>query len=135
MKTKIRSLTLIAALATSAALPLGAFGQVVSESTTTTSNGTVSDFSPDSIVVHSESAAEPIHYSYSKQTTVVDEAGNPVDVSIVKTGVPVQVYYEGTGEHMVARKIVVHKVQTTSDAAPVVVEKKSTTTTTTTESH
>lgn len=134
MKTTIQSLSIAAALAASAALPLAAFGQVATETTTTTSNGTVSDFSPDSIVVHTESAAEPIHYSYSKQTTVVDEAGNPVDVSIVKSGVPVQVYYEGTGDHMIARKIIVHKVQTTSDAAPVVVEKKSTTTTTT-ESH
>lgn len=134
MKTTIHSLSIAAALGAFAALPVGAFGQVTSETTTTTSNGTVSDFSPDSIVVHTESASEPVHYSYSKQTTVVDEAGNPVDVSVVKSGVPVQVYYEGTGEHMTARKIIVHKVQTTSDAAPVVVEKKSTTTTTT-ESH
>ena len=135
MKTTSRFFGALATFAVAAALHTSAFGQVVAESTTTTTNGTVSDFSPDSIVVHSETASEPIHYAYSKQTTVVDEAGNPVDVSIVKSGVPVQVYYEGTGEHMIARKIIVHRVHTTtdSDAAPVI-EKKSSTTTTT-ESH
>ena len=133
MKTTLKSISIVAALAAASAVHSAAYGQTVSQTTTTTSNGTVSEFSPDSIVVHSESATEPAHYAYSKETTVVDEAGNPVDVSVVKSGVPVQVYYEGTGEHMIARKIVVHHVQATSDV-PAVVEKK-TTTTTTTETH
>ena len=112
----------------------------VSETTTTQSAGTVSEFSPDTVVLKSETSAEPIRYSYSKTTTVVDESGNPVDVSIIKTGVPVQVYYAKEGDGMVARKIIVRKrvgsasTGVSSSTSGGVIEKHDSTTTTT-ETH
>ena len=90
--------------------------------------GTISEFSPDTIIVRSATAPEPIRYSYSKTTTYVDEAGNPVSIETVKSGLPVTVYYAKEGDRMIARKVVVRK---TVPAAPTVVEKKTTTTTTT----
>lgn len=108
-----------------------AFAQTsVSQTTTTTTNssGTISEFSPTgtTIVMKTEHDSSPVTYSYSKKTVVVDESGNPVDVSIVKSGLPVTVYYTRDGDSMVASRIIVKK----ADAD--VVEKKTTTTTTTT---
>ncbi len=124
-----------ASLALSVALALGANAQMAVDSasttTTTTSSGTVSEFSPDTVVLRSTTSSTPMSYSYSKTTTVVDEAGAPVDVSIIKTGVPVQVFYAKEGDRMIARKIIVQKKTMTAPAA--VEEHKSTTTTTTTD--
>jgi hypothetical protein len=98
--------------------------------TTTTSAGTVTEFSPDTIVIRSETSPEPIRYSYSKTTTYVDEAGAPVSMEIVKSGLPVTVHYVHEGDRLIADRVIVHRRVTT--AAPGVVEEQRTTTTTTT---
>ena len=103
----------------------------VSTTTTTHSAGTISEFSPDSIVIRSESSPDPLRYSYSKTTTYVDETGAPVSMETVKSGLPVTVYYVKESNGMVANRVVVHKTTTTT-TAPAVEEKKTTTTTTTT---
>jgi hypothetical protein len=95
-----------------------------------TTVGTISEFSPDTIIVRSASAPEPIRYGYTKTTTYVDEAGNPVSIETVKSGLPVTVYYAKEGDRMIARKVVVRKSVPVAPA-PAVVEKKTTTTTTT----
>jgi hypothetical protein len=106
-----------------------------STTTTTTSAGTVSEFSPDAISVRTTTSTSPTSYTFSKTTTYVDENGNPVSVDVVKSGMPVTVYYTQEGDRMVASKVVVRKTETTVVPAPVVapavVEKKTTTTTTT----
>jgi len=102
-------------------------------SSTTTSSGTISSFSPEVITVRSTTATAPVSYSYSKTTTYVDEAGNPVSVDVVKSGAPVTVYYTRDGDRMVASKVVVQKTTTTTAPAPAPVETKKTTTTTTTD--
>jgi hypothetical protein len=98
--------------------------------TMTTSAGTVSTFSPDTISVQTQTASSPVSYSFSKTTTYVDENGNPVSVDVVKSGVPVTVYYTQDGDRMVASKVVVRKIVSTEAPAPAVIEKKTTTTTT-----
>ena len=99
------------------------------QSTTTTSAGTISEFSPDSIVVKTE-AAEPVHYNYSKSTTYVDEDGNAVSMETVKSGLPVTVYYVRDGDNLVASKVIVRK----STITPAIrVDASKTTTTTTTD--
>ena len=104
--------------------------------TTTTSStqyaGTVSQFSPDTIVVRSTTSAAPMSYSYTKTTTYVDQNGVPVSMDVVKSGVPVTVYYTQDGDRMIASKVVVQRATTTD--APSSVEIKKTTTTTTTTS-
>ena len=96
----------------------------------TTSGGTITEFSPtgDSIVLHSELSSEPLRYSYSKSTTIVDQNGVQADVSVIKTGMPVQIFYDRDGERMIARRIVVRRTAT----EPVRVIRRQTTTTTTT---
>src|SRR5580692_5843760 len=97
--------------------------------TTTESAGPVSEFSPDTIIIRSESSPEPIRYTYSKTTTYVDDAGNPVSMEVIKSGLPVTVHYVKEGDRVVARRVIVHRVV---KAAPAIIEEKKTTTTTTT---
>ena len=126
----------IAALTASLLLAVtsGAWAQATVETTTTTTNsaGTISEFGPDVLVIKSETAPAPIRYSYTTKTVYVDEAGAPVTLTTVKSGIPVTVYYTKEGDKMVASKVVVRKV-VTKPVAPVIEEKKTTTTTTTTK--
>lgn len=95
-----------------------------------TSMGTISEFSPRAIVIKTEKGTDPVSYSYSKTTTYVDEAGNPVSLTTVKSGLPVTVYYTKTGDTMTASKVIVRKAVLVPGSA---VEEQKTTTTTTTE--
>ena len=104
-------------------------GQQAVQSTTTTSAGTISEFSPQSIVVKTEDSAAPVHYTYSKSTTYVDENGNAVSMETVKSGLPVTVYYVKDGDNLVASKVIVRR--TVIAPANNVQESKTTTTTTT----
>lgn len=106
--------------------------QTVVRDTTSTTNsaGTISEFGPETIIIRSETSPEPIHYSYSKTTTYVDEAGAPVSIETVKSGLPVTVYYVKVGDKMVASKVIVRKAVV--KVVPTIEEKKTTTTTTTT---
>ena len=97
--------------------------------TAITSAGTISEFNPDTIVVKTENAVEPIHYTYSKSTTYVDENGNPVSIETVKSGLPVTVYYMKDGDNLVASKVIVRK--TVVQPVTEVQDSKTTTTTTT----
>ena len=86
---------------------------VVKESTTTTtttsSSGTISELGPGAIVVKTTTSGNPETYSYTKTTTYVDEAGKPVSIETVKSGLPVTIYYDKSGNKMVATKVVVTK--------------------------
>jgi hypothetical protein len=95
---------------------------------TITSVGTISEFSPQTIVIKTETSPDPVSYSYSKTTTYVDETGAPVSMTTVKSGLPVTVYYTQDGDKMVASKVIVRKTVTAAPAAPVT-EKTTTTTT------
>jgi hypothetical protein len=129
--TYLNALALAVLLATSRP----SFAQTATTTTTSTtqSAGTISQFSPDTIVVKSTTSADPVSYSYSKTTTYVDQNGNAVSMETVKSGLPVTVYYTQDGDKMVASKVVVQSVTPAPDTsvAPVVETKKTTTTTTT----
>jgi len=107
-------------------------GQVPVENTTTTvtSTGTVSQFTPNAIVVRANASTVPVRYTFTKTTTYVDENGNPVSVETVRSGIPVTVYYEKSGDNLVADKVVVKKTvstTTTTDAtAPITSPSSST---------
>jgi len=117
-------------------LATGSLASAQSTTTTTTATtqcaGTISQFSPDTIVVRSTTSSAPVSYSYTKTTTYVDQNGNPVSMETVKSGLPVTVYYTQDGDKMIATKVVVQHTTTTSDSSgtPAVETKKTTTTTT-----
>lgn len=95
--------------------------------TVTTADGAFTEFVPSSetIVIRTEKNPAPLRYVVTKQTTIVDEGGVPVAIERISPGSPLSVQYTGTGERLVASRIVVHK-------APVATERNATTTTTTT---
>jgi hypothetical protein len=113
---------------------------VLQTSSAVTSVGTVSEFGPETILVRSETSPEPIRYSYTKTTTYVDETGAPVSMDMVKSGLPVTVYYTRDGDRMLASKVIVRRIaaptsavverRTVVEPAPII-EKRTTTTTTT----
>ena len=117
-------------------MPCTVFAQqetmTVNTVTTTETAGTITEFSPDTIVIRSETSSSPTHYSYTKSTTYVDDTGAPVSIETVQSGLPVTVYYTLEGDRMVANKVVVRETTTTTEKPGI--EKKQTTTTTTTES-
>jgi hypothetical protein len=119
MKT-MKTLCGLALLSLALYAPSALAQQVQEKKTTTTttttmtsSSGTVSQFSPDEIVIQTTPTASPLTYEYSETTTYVDEAGNPVSVEMVKTGSPVTVFYTKSGDRMIANKVVVKKTTTT----------------------
>ena len=95
--------------------------------TVTTSKGAFTEFVPasETIVVRTETNTAPLRYVVTKQTTIVDEAGVPIAIEKISPGSPLSVQYTGTGDRLVASRIVVQK-------APVATERNATTTTTTT---
>jgi hypothetical protein len=111
------------------ATPCGVFAQQgqmtvnTSTMTTTESVGTVSEVSPDSIVIQSETSTSPTHYSYTEKTTYVDETGAPVSIETVKSGLPVTVYYTLEGDRMIANKVVVRKTTTKTIEKPAVQQR------------
>jgi hypothetical protein len=104
-------------------------GQTGADSTTVTSEGTISEFKPDTIIVKTQDAVEPVRYTYSKSTTYVDQNGNAVSMEIVKSGLPVTVYYIKDGDNLVASRVIVNT--SVIQPAPTLQESKTTTTTTT----
>ena len=127
-----KSILFILVLAATA-MPCAIFAQQATTSTTVTtteSAGAISEFSPDSIVIRSETNSSPSHYSYTDKTTYVDETGATVSSETVKSGMPVTVYYTREGDRMIADKVVVRKTITTGNGGK---EESRTRTTTTTE--
>ena len=110
-------------------MPSGVFAQDKMTVTTTESAGTISEVSPDTLVIRSETSTTPSRYTYTKKTTYVDERGTPVSMETVKSGLPVTVYYTNDGSRMVADKVVVRKTTTTTSENPMMEKKTSTTTT------
>lgn len=100
-----------------------AFAQTTT--TVTTTKGAFNEYVPGSetMVVKTETGTTPLRYTVTKQTTIVDESGAPVAVERISPGSPLSVQYTGTGDHLVASRIVVQK--------PAVVTDRETTTTTT----
>jgi hypothetical protein len=123
MKNTIRNLSSLTFLGVMLFTANIASAQMAAPSTTTTttattSDGTVSEFGPDTIVVRSTTSTTPLSYSYSKTTTYVDENGNPVSSETVKSGAPVTVYYTQDGDKMIATKVIVRKTTTTTAPNP-----------------
>ena len=124
------------------ALALGAaLAQTTKETTTTTtvpstavststssldSSGTITTYTPgqEYFTVRTTSSEAPVKYYTSKTTTVVDSTGAPVDMSLLRSDLPVKYTYVKEGDRMVVSKITVQK--------PVAEIRKTTETTTTT---
>jgi len=114
--------------------------EVRAQATTTvsTTKGAFTEYVPGSetMVVRTETSSAPLRYVVSKQTTIVDESGAPVAIERISPGSPLSIQYTGTGEHLVASRIVVQRpAEVTTEpvtTAPVAAQQDTTTSTTTT---
>ena len=78
------------------------------ETTTTSSDGTVTTFEPGkTIMVRRVGVTDPISYTLGKTVQYVNRAGKTIEASLVRPGVPVHVYYDGTGSTQVVNRVVV----------------------------
>lgn len=103
--------------------------------TVTTTKGAFTEYVPGSetMVVRTETSSAPLRYVVSKQTTIVDESGAPIAIERISPGSPLSIQYTGTGEQLVASRIVVQKpaAVTTEPVTTAPVATQQTTTTTT----
>ena len=131
MNTKM--ITLGAAL-----LAVGCFwsSQAFAQASTavTTTNGAFTEYVPGSetMVVRSEAGTSPLRYSVTKQTTIVDEAGAPVAIERISPGSQLSVQYTGSGDRLVASRVVVRRAATSTETSVPAVPGQQTNTTTTT---
>lgn len=84
------------------------------------------DSTGNSFVVSAPDRSEPVAYGYTKTTTIVDRDGRPVAWDIVKSGMPVTVYYTPVSGKLIASKVIINTLPLPA------VEQTTTTTTTTT---
>jgi hypothetical protein len=105
-------------------------GTTTTQQTTTSAAGNIVTYTPDSdyFMFRTGSAAAPVRYYYTKDTTVVDPEGRVVTWSAVRPDTPATVYYSTVGDRVVVRKVVL--AQPAQPAA--VIKREETTTTTTT---
>ena len=84
--------------------------------TVTTTKGAFTEFVPGSktVVVRSETNPDPLRYTVTKQTTIVDESGAPIAIERISPGSPLAVEYATTGDSLVASRIVVQRPTTTA---------------------
>ena len=124
-----------------ALLAVGCFwsSQALAQTTTTvtTTNGAFTEYVPGSetMVVRSEAGTSPLRYSVTKQTTIVDETGAPVAVDRISPGSQLSIQYTGSGDQLVASRVVVRRAATATTAVtsvPAVTGQQTNTTTTTT---
>jgi hypothetical protein len=73
---------------------------------TTESFGTVTEFTPgDSLILKTE-AAEPMHYTFSKTVTYVNAHGKVIEASKIRKDSTVRVHYIKHGNDMVVDKVI-----------------------------
>ena len=90
-----------------------AWGQTSSSMTTTTTttdgSGTITEFTPGSVITLKETSG-PRHYRFGKTVTYVTKSGTTLDEAAVKTrirvGVPVRVHYMTEGDSMVVDRVI-----------------------------
>ncbi len=89
--------------------------------TTTYSDGTVTEFDPDSaIVVKTSADVKPVSYRIHQEITYVNDQGEPVKMSSVVPGTVVKVDYVEEDGELFARRVVVPGTPAVVDADAVV---------------
>ena len=104
--------------------------------TVTTANGAFTEYVPGSetMVVKTETGTSPLRYSVTKQTMILDETGAPVAIDRISPGSQLSIQYTGSGDRLVASRVVVRPATTATTAVtsvPVTGQQTNTTTTTT----
>src|SRR5246127_5922507 len=105
----MKKIILSIALAVAAPFAWAQVSETTTTTTTTEGSGTITEFTPGSVIVLKESSG-PRHYRFGKTVTYVTRSGKVLDEDVVRTrvkvGVPVRVHYTGTGDAMVVDRVI-----------------------------
>src|SRR5207244_12203560 len=105
----MKKVLLSMALAVAAPFAWAQVSETTTTTTTTEGSGTITEYTPGSMIVLKETSG-PRHYRFGKTVTYVTRSGKVLDEDIVRTrvkvGVPVRVHYTGSGEATVVDRVV-----------------------------
>jgi hypothetical protein len=105
----MKKMLLSIALAFVAPFAWGQVSQTTTTTTTTDASGTITEYTPGSMIVLKETSG-PRRYRFGKTVTYVTRSGKVLDEDVVRTrvkvGVPVRVHYTGSGDAMVVDRVI-----------------------------
>jgi len=105
----MRKMLLTIALAIVAPFAWGQVSETTTTTTTTEGTGTITEYTPGSMIVLKETAG-PRTYRFGKTVTYVTRSGKVLDEDVVRTrvkiGVPVRVHYVGTGDNVMVDRVI-----------------------------
>jgi hypothetical protein len=105
----MKKLVLSIALAFVAPFAWAQVSETTTTTTTTDASGTITEYTPGSMIVLKETSG-PRHYRFGKTVTYVTRSGKVLDEDVVRTrvkvGVPVRVHYTGIGDAMVVDRVI-----------------------------
>ena len=90
---------------------------VSAQMTTTTSTGTITEYSPGSTFVVTETSG-PVIYRYGETITYVTRSGQPLSeeqVRTIKVGTPVNVHYVTEGDARILNRVEVDEIEVDDD--------------------
>jgi hypothetical protein len=105
----MKKMFLTIALAVVAPFAWGQVSETTTTTTTTEGNGTITEYTPGSVIVLKETTG-PRRYRFGKTVTYVTRSGQTLDEETVRTkikvGVPVRVHYVGTGDNIMVDRVI-----------------------------
>src|SRR5436305_12092513 len=105
----MKKLLLSMALAVAAPLAWAQVSETTTTTTTTEGSGTITEYTPGSVIALRESSG-PRTYHFGKTVTYVTRSGRVLDEDAVRTrikvGVPVRVDYVGEGDNMLVDRVI-----------------------------
>ena len=105
----MRKMLLTIALAVVAPFAWGQVSETTTTTTTTEGNGTITEYTPGSVIVLKETSG-PRRYRFGKTVTYVTRSGKVLDEQTVRTrikvGIPVRVHYVGTGDNIMVDRVI-----------------------------
>lgn len=96
---------------TSTTVATGPNGATETQTTTTESTGTVTEYTPGEMIVLKTEAVEPVRYKFSKQVKYVTTDGRVIEASQIRKDSKVQVHYVKDGDNMLVDKVIVTKAR------------------------
>jgi len=105
----MRKMLLTIALAVVGPFAWGQVSETTTTTTTTEGNGTITEYTPGSVIVLKETSG-PRSYRFGKTVTYVTRSGRVLDEETVRTrikvGVPVRVHYVETGDNVMVDRVI-----------------------------
>jgi hypothetical protein len=106
----MRKMLLTIALAVVGPFAWGQVSETTTTTTTTEGNGTITEYTPGSVIVLKETSG-PRSYRFGKTVTYVTRSGRVLDEETVRTrikvGVPVRVHYVETGDNVMVDRVII----------------------------